>query len=264
MGDEPTLAETPSLDTVPCRQCRTLISANAKLCRYCSSYQDWRGHLHVSSAVLALLVALVSVLSVTLPAIVGALRPSHSRIVLSSPVIRGEAVYVVASNLGSKPGVIQRGLIHSDYLGMDSELELINPGEAFVAPGAKQVGLRVRLRLSAEDALFQRLKASLDAMRGSARGQAGHIGIWEQGSDGQGRYVRLAVTYEDIVTLLEAHAARCKAATAPPTIDNGCLGIDELRDETDRKVRELEEALRGAERSQPKRERGRVEPTDGR
>jgi hypothetical protein len=214
--------------------------------------------------VLALLVALISVLSVTLPAIVGALRSDHSRIVLSSPVIRGEAVYLVASNLGSKPGVIQRGLIHSAYLGMDSELEPINPAEAFIIPGAKQVALRIRLRLSAEEAMSQGLKASVDAMRDDARGHAGHVGIWEQGSNGEGRFVRLPISYEDIVTLLEAHAVRCRGATTPPTIDNGCMGIKELQAETDRAVKDLDEALRGAERSAPQQQRKRSNPRDSR
>ena len=150
--------------------------------------------------------------------------------------------------------MIQRGQIHSRCIGMDSELELLNPDHAFVAPGTKQVGLRVRLRLSPIDSNLRMIQAVSDAMRRPQQ-QAGKVGLWLQGWDGRTAFTELPVSFEDISALLEAHRERCDAAAAPPTIDNGCIGIRELEERTDRADARLEEALRSAEEALPTQER---------
>jgi hypothetical protein len=83
--------------------------------------------------------------------------------------------------------------------------------------------------------------------------QAGNIGIWLQGSDGPPTYATLPVTYEDLMTLLDAHTARCEDAKEQPTLANGCSGIRELQLENDRLHERIQAKLRGAERIQPKR-----------
>ena len=52
-----------------CRTCRKEIEPGAKKCVECDSYQDWRRFLAMGNTTLALLVALISVITAALPAI---------------------------------------------------------------------------------------------------------------------------------------------------------------------------------------------------
>ncbi|WP_374595728.1 hypothetical protein [Sphingosinicella sp.] len=236
-------ADTPSAEMTACRLCQERISVKAELCRHCHSYQDWRRHLNFSGTVLALLVALVSVLGWMLPAVATALRPSHSRITLSNPVVRGEAIYLIATNVGSQPGVIKRGLLRSPYIDLGADLLMIHPADALIPPGAKQIGLKVHLQLSTMDAHLGLLKAVADSSRRNSQRLAGHVVVWSQGSNGQDAEARLAISYQDIATLLEAHASRCKNSAAPPTMENGCRGIRELEADNRRFSQQIQESL---------------------
>lgn len=62
--NEDAAAEEP---TKPCRACRSPIHAEANKCVACGSAQDWTRFVALSSSVLALAVALVSVLTFALP-----------------------------------------------------------------------------------------------------------------------------------------------------------------------------------------------------
>lgn len=131
-----------------CRQCRRGMPAGAKLCSHCSSYQDWRGYLPISSTVLALLVALISVVSATLPAAIAALHHPNSAVKIASPVINGEEVYLVVSNTGDRPAAISGALLASPII--DSmTLVPINPASVFIPPGSRQVSFHVHFRASA-------------------------------------------------------------------------------------------------------------------
>ena len=64
----------------PCRVCKEPIQIGALICNVCKSRQDWRRHVTVSSSVLSLLVALVSVTGIAIDDIVAALRSKKSDI----------------------------------------------------------------------------------------------------------------------------------------------------------------------------------------
>src|SRR5258708_30177036 len=51
-----------------CVTCREKIERGAKICIRCNQFQDWRRFFGLSSTILSLLVALVSVLSIAIPA----------------------------------------------------------------------------------------------------------------------------------------------------------------------------------------------------
>jgi hypothetical protein len=72
-------------------------------CRFCGSYQDWRGRLAISSTILALLVALISVIRSIAPVVVGLFRAKMAAFRFSPPVFSRGAVTVTASNVGSLP-----------------------------------------------------------------------------------------------------------------------------------------------------------------
>lgn len=61
-----------------CIACKEPILEGASICKHCGVSQSWRKHLHLSSTILALLVALLSVLSTTIPVITGALEPQDA------------------------------------------------------------------------------------------------------------------------------------------------------------------------------------------
>jgi hypothetical protein len=152
MDEQP--AGEADVEDLTCRRCRRGIPAGAKLCSHCSSYQDWRGYLPISSTVLALLVALISVASATLPAAVAALHHPNSVVKIASPVINGEEVYLVVSNTGDRPAAISSALLASP-ISDGMTLVPINPASVFIPPGSRQVGFHVHFRASARSALYQ-------------------------------------------------------------------------------------------------------------
>jgi ribosomal protein L40E len=98
----------PDQNTAPktkvCSSCAEQIPKAAVKCRFCGSYQTWRGRLAGGAAtILALLVALISVIRSSAPIVVGLLRPKTAAFTLSPPTFREGAVSVTASNIGSLP-----------------------------------------------------------------------------------------------------------------------------------------------------------------
>jgi hypothetical protein len=97
----------PDQNTAPgsklCAACAEQIPKAAVKCRFCGSYQNWRRRLADSTTILALLVALVSVIGSTAPVIVGLFRPKTAALTLSPPTFSWGAVSVTASNIGSLP-----------------------------------------------------------------------------------------------------------------------------------------------------------------
>ncbi len=95
-----------ALTKVRCRACREEILEGARKCVHCDSYQDWRRYLNVSSSILALLVALVSVTSIMLPILGKTLRGENSKIDLIFIGIEKNFFTLVATNRGPRPGVV--------------------------------------------------------------------------------------------------------------------------------------------------------------
>jgi len=100
--------------TTTCRQCLSKIPLGARVCVNCGSAQDWRAQISLSSTVLALVVALVSVLSATLPEISKVIFPfSDIHVSLLGMGVsewaqpdRPPELQVLATNHGQRPGVI--------------------------------------------------------------------------------------------------------------------------------------------------------------
>ena len=67
-------------DMKACKVCAEEIKKAARICIKCNSYQDWRANLSVSNTVLALLVALISVLTAAVPALKQTFTPKNSSI----------------------------------------------------------------------------------------------------------------------------------------------------------------------------------------
>lgn len=124
---------------IRCRLCHSLMPAVARVCKSCGARQDWQRHIALSSTVLALWIALISVISTGLPPIKRALFP-YSAIKISllglgfsefSDATELPSLYLVASNSGERAGVIG-GVVRMDAPGglvfLHTETLMVQPG----------------------------------------------------------------------------------------------------------------------------------------
>ena len=122
-----------------CSTCREPIHPRARKCKTCDSYQDWRRHLSMSASVLALLVALVSVLSFAIPTMAEFLKEDGSNVSIAyQGMLRGN-IYFMVSNSGNRPGAIGDGGINISY-GTDRRVIPLSRAEAppVIMPGTSQ------------------------------------------------------------------------------------------------------------------------------
>ena len=89
-----------------CRTCKGELNPGAAYCLHCKCYQNWRRHLNLSSSVLALIVALVSVVSATAPGIINSLRHQYSRVDLSVLDCKHNQFVLLAVNQGNRRAVV--------------------------------------------------------------------------------------------------------------------------------------------------------------
>lgn len=110
--------------TAECTTCREPIHAKAKKCKVCDSYQDWRSYLNMSASVLALVVALVSVLSFAAPVAAKLMAKDHSEVSVALHSINGSKAVFTASNSGNKAGTIAAALLEMKAQGTESSMTL--------------------------------------------------------------------------------------------------------------------------------------------
>lgn len=116
----------------PCRECKEKIISGAKKCIHCDSYQDWRGILPISSSVLALVVALLSILTVGTPIIVNSLSKDGTKIAVTTTGIRlgcignpSKPAFVIeafVTNRGKRPGVLESVYLKNKSSGVEHDL----------------------------------------------------------------------------------------------------------------------------------------------
>lgn len=89
-----------------CLACAESIHREAKKCKVCGSYQDFRQYLSFSSSVLALLVALATVLTFLIPILVELATPDDSHIEVQYQGSQQNRAYFLATNSGVRPGSV--------------------------------------------------------------------------------------------------------------------------------------------------------------
>lgn len=211
-----------------CKQCREPIDAGAKLCRSCHSYQDWRGYLPVSSSVLALLVALVTVATAAIPVLTKALHRPHSRVVVSSPVVQGETVYFAVSNIGDAAGVVRRAGIEAPEFEVNNPMTFLQPHQVLIRPGTQQLAVSPAIMMSSGEAA----EASLGGLKSNAR--PSFITVAVEQASGEIEEFRFPLSSSDMREMLVAHAERCDGVGQKKPWPSDCFGLVDLRKENDR------------------------------
>jgi hypothetical protein len=118
---------------VRCKICKEEIPNGAIYCTHCNRYQDFRRLFGISSTVLSLLVALVAVLSATLPTLIKILTPSHSDVHCSLLDWQGFQVRLVVANKGISPAVV-KGLnltpgVKGAFFQLEGTQQVLEPGK---------------------------------------------------------------------------------------------------------------------------------------
>src|SRR4051794_18930489 len=90
-----------------CRTCCETIPLGARKCKYCLSYQGWRGWLSISNTSLALLVALISVITTAVPVVTNIAEQPREGITVSMLGTEASNNILSVSNAGTAPGIIE-------------------------------------------------------------------------------------------------------------------------------------------------------------
>ncbi len=205
-----------------CKQCCNAIPRGAHLCSHCNSYQDWRSWFSVSTTVLALLTALVSVLGIAVPAVINVLHSPKSDAILQLPSLDGTTLRVVAINRGDAPASLTRARIDGDYLAGATKVRLRNDGDAIIPPGSKLLTFDI-IPLLDEG---QSYNGSLEAMTAAISRKpmpATSILFELAQSDGTSSVLKFTLTNDDIFGLLRDNADKCSGVDKP-NFTNGCIG----------------------------------------
>lgn len=91
-----------------CRLCKKPIEAGAIKCTECDGYQNWRRYFDFSSVILSLLIALFSVLTITIPVLTSVFTQQNSDVQLTVLGHDENTITVVCSNRGNRTTVVYR------------------------------------------------------------------------------------------------------------------------------------------------------------
>lgn len=136
--------KTPQYEK-PCRTCGALIPLSATVCNACKGFQDWRRRVPGDQVVLALLVALLSVLSTLLPQLMKFINlPSRTtgffvESALPSFSQDHSMLTVRLMNEGGRPSEVESARIDFGVQGLEPvpELEIVDRRRMIVPPRGK-------------------------------------------------------------------------------------------------------------------------------
>jgi len=154
-----------------CLVCREPIKAGAQKCVQCGSVQGWQRHLGVTSSVLALLIALISVSQSAAPVLLHLYTGDRSHIALNLLKGDGHQLRFVVSNTGNRPGTIAFGSIALKANGDDYSFPL--DGDSAV--GLVQGGAMSEIKLDLDPSFDGQLASIADDVDGTARRAANEI-----------------------------------------------------------------------------------------
>lgn len=89
-----------------CISCGEAIKATALICIHCQSFQDWRRYFSLGNTVITLVIALLSVASITIPVIKKSLTANNSDVNVTYLSSEAGKVNLFATNRGIRTGVV--------------------------------------------------------------------------------------------------------------------------------------------------------------
>jgi hypothetical protein len=98
---------SPRTNQRKCKLCAESMPANAIKCPSCSGFQNWRSHLDFGNTFLSLIVAFLSVLTVTIPIIIKACTANNSDVAVYYIDRSDVSVPVIVANDGPRPAIMQ-------------------------------------------------------------------------------------------------------------------------------------------------------------
>jgi hypothetical protein len=134
-------------------------------------------------------------------------------------VLRGQTLYLVASNSGKEPGVIGTAMLQSRLFDEPIEVTLSQPNDAFVPNGSRQVSFTITPRLTAVDALTL---AGDDRILKSHPANLGTVIVQVRQSNDDIQYFNFDLHRGNMLRLLEAHARRCQDVDGKPKRSSDC------------------------------------------
>jgi hypothetical protein len=251
---------------VPCNQCKQPIPAGARLCAHCNSYQDWRSYLSFSSTVLALLVALFTILTSAAPVAIKELN-SRSRTSAHDPILEGRVARLVMSNTGENPSILNLVDVEPKLGEIDTKVydalpvkqvrfRLVDKSAGLLIPkGNTQFVLEAipwdpyvnaeqaasAAKLLYDQGIQQAANALLklggilggiapkEGEKSEANAEPYSFDISVVESNGEGRWISLPFNTRQMSDLLFAHAEYCRSLREVPSRTNGCVSGDQGR-----------------------------------
>jgi hypothetical protein len=213
--------------TTPCLECKLPMPQGARLCSECGSYQDRRRWLSISSTVLALVTALISVSALALPTLLKAFHTPKSVATLDLPTFDGTTFRVVATNSGDAPASVAAAAIDSNVLAPATKIKLRSDNAAFVQPGSQQLTFDIVPLLSGDQAYGDSLVALSNAIQ-RKRELAGVVHVRLVQSDGEYTSYSFPMGQAALFYLLRAHSDHCQSIKTPD-FENGCVGPGQVK-----------------------------------
>jgi hypothetical protein len=136
--------EADSDDKKPCPVCGEKIARAAHKCVECDSYLDWRRYVNVSSSVVSLLIALISVMALSVQHIKGVFDKGHSNVRVAVVRTSPGMISLLAFNDGNRPGAVSPAEfdVYDSRVGNVQYMMVPKDGAFIVEPGkAKQIDL---------------------------------------------------------------------------------------------------------------------------
>ena len=110
--DEAARSKSDAADQNECCLCMEPMRAGATKCTSCGTFQNWRRHLNLSTAVLSLLVALVSVSALAVPLLIDAFEEQRSKVSVEFSFASGDYAYLYVANDGPRPALLESIVAH--------------------------------------------------------------------------------------------------------------------------------------------------------
>lgn len=205
-----------------CRECCATIPGKARFCTECDSHQDWRRYFPVSSTVLALATALVSVISLAAPGLYGLFHTPRSDLNLSSVTLDGTTLRVVLINNGDAAGIMEQAIVKSEYLAPATKVRLRNDRDAMIQPGSSLLIFDVVPLLDADESFRKSLEMITYAIKKQTAPETNII-IGGVESDGTRFAVNYPLDVDSLFAFFRANSDRCSAIEKPDYV-NGCIG----------------------------------------